>query len=83
MKKLTKVILTETHENFFIEIKNDIANATENSPYNPQLGSRVKCDALRSGLGANLEKLTVDGWKPIAFTSRFLKFSEKRYSVNE
>ena len=25
----------------------------------------------------------VDGWKPIAFASRFLNSCEKRYSVNE
>ena len=43
----------------------------------------MKCDASRSGLGAALEQLTVDGWKPIAFTSRFLNSCEERYSVNE
>ena len=34
---------------------------------------RVKCDASRSGLGAAREQLAVDGWKPIAITSRFFK----------
>ena len=43
----------------------------------------MKYDASRSGLGAALEQLTVDGWKPIAFTSWFLNSCEKRYSVNE
>ena len=43
---------------------------------------RVKCDASRSGLGAALEQLTVDEWKAIAFTSRFLNSCEERYSVN-
>ena len=43
----------------------------------------MKCDASRSGLGAALEQLTVDGWKPIAYTSRFLNSCEERYSVNE
>ena len=62
---------------------NRIANATENSHYNPQLETRVKCVASSSGLGAALEQLTVDGWKPIAFTSRFLNPCEQRYSVNE
>ena len=71
------------HENCFNEIKNHIANATANSNYNPQLEKRVKCDASRSGLGAALEQLTVDGWKPIAFTTLFLNHSEERYSVNE
>ena len=48
------------HENCSIEIKNLIANATENSHYNAQLETCVKCDASRSGLGIALEQLTVD-----------------------
>ena len=43
----------------------------------------VKCDASRSGLGTALEMLRVDGWKPIAFTSRFLNSCEERHRVNE
>ena len=82
LKKSSKFIWTEEHENLFIEIKNRIANATKNSHYNPQLETRVKSDASRSGLGAALEQLTVDGWKPIAFTSQFLNSCEERYSVN-
>ena len=83
LKKSSKFIWTAEHENCFIEIKNRIANATANSHYNPQLETRVKCDASRSGLGAALEQLTVDGWKPIAFASRFLNSCEERFSVNE
>ena len=78
LKKTSKVIRTEEHENCFNEIKNRIANATDNCNYNPQLEARVKCDASRSGLGAPLEQLRVDGWKPIAFTSRFLNSCKKR-----
>ena len=63
--------------------KTRIANHTENIHYNPQLETRIKCDASRSGLGAALEQLTVDGWKPISFASRFLNSSEERYSINE
>ena len=76
LKKTPNFIWAEVHENCFREIKNRIANATENSDYNPQLEKRVKCDASRSGLGAALEQLTVDGWKPIAFMSRFLNRGE-------
>ena len=83
LKKSSKFIWTAEHENCFIEIKNRIANAPANSHYNPQLETRVKCDASRSGLGAALEQLTVDGWKTIAFASRFLNSCEERYSVNE
>ena len=34
-------------------------------------------------MGAALEQLTVDGWKPISFALRFLNSSEERYSINE
>ena len=83
LRKSSKIIRTEVNGSSFIELKNRFTNATENSHYNPQLETRVKCDASRSGLGAALEQLTVDGWKPIAFTSRFLNSREEHYSVNE
>ena len=83
LRKSSKFIWTAEHENCFKEIKTRIANATANSHYNPQLETRVKCDASRSGLGAALEQLTVDVWKPIAFASRILTSCEERYSVNE
>ena len=67
----------------FNAIKTQIANHTENTHYNPQLETRIKCDASRSGLGAALEQLTVDGWKPISFASIFLNSNEERYSINE
>ena len=83
LKETSKLICTEEHENCFNEIKNRIAKSTANSHYNPQLETRVKCDASRSSLGAALEQLTVDGWKPTEFTSRFLNSCEERHSVNE
>ena len=83
LKKSAKFIWTAEHTKHFNLIKQKIANSTENSHYNPKLDVRVKCDASRSGLGAALEKNTPDGWKPIAFASRFLNSTEERYSVNE
>ena len=83
LKKASKFIWTEAYDNCFNEIKNRIAKATANSHYSPQLATRVKCDASHSGHGAALGQLTVDGWKPIAFTSRFLSSCEEGYSVNE
>ena len=83
LKKSSKFILTAEHENCFNEIKTRITNATTNSHYNPQLETHMKCDASRSGLGAALEQLTVDGWKPLAFASQCLNSGEERYRVNE
>ena len=79
----TKYIWTDEHTLHFIAIKTRIANHTENFHYNPQLETRIECDVSRSGLGAALEQITVDGWKPISFASRFLNSNEERYSVNE
>ena len=45
--------------------------------------TRIKCDASRQGLGAALEQLDCDGWKTVAFASRFLNNNEERYSINE
>ena len=83
LRKSTKYIWTDAHTLHFNAIKTRIANHTENMHYNPQLETRIKCDVSRSGLGAALEQLTVDGWKPISFASRFLNSSEERYIINE
>ena len=83
LRKSTEHIWTDEHTKHFDAIKTRIANHTENIHYNPQLETRIKCDASRSGLGAALEQLTVNGWKPISFASRFLNSNEERYSINE
>ena len=83
LKKSSNFIWTDLHGNSIFEIKNRLANAMDNSHYNPQLETCVECDSSRSSLGAPLEQLTVNGWKPIAFVSRFLNSDEERYSVNE
>ena len=83
LKKSTKFIWTEEHNNHFHPIKEKIAASSENSHYNPKLDIRVKCDASSSGLGAALEQNTPEGWKPIAFALRFLNSTEERYSVKE
>ena len=82
-RKSTKHIWTDEHTRHFSAIKTQIANHTENIHYNPQLETRIKCDASRSGLRAALEQLTVDGWKSILFASRLLNSNEERYSNNE
>ena len=70
----------ETHSQ---NIKNKVANATENTHYNPLLKTRNKCDASRAGLGAALEQRSPTGWHTVAFLSRFLNSNELRYSNNE
>ena len=80
LKKNEKFIGTESH---FEHIKTKIANATENTHFNPTLETLAKCDAYRQGLGAALEHLDCEAWKTVAFASRFLNSNEERYSFNE
>ena len=83
LKKNIKFVWNDKHETHFQSIKNKIANARENTHYNPQLETRIKCDASRAGLGAALEQRSPTVWHTVAFASRFLNSNEERYSVNE
>ena len=83
LKKNTQFVWNDEHETHFHAIKNKIANATENTHYNPHLETRIKCDASRAGLGAALEQRLPMGWNTVAFASRFLNPNEEGYSVNE
>ena len=70
--KSEKVIWTEVHQKHFEYIKTVIANATENTHFNPTLETRIKSDASRQGLGAALEQWDCDGWKMVALLLAFL-----------
>ena len=83
LKKNTKFVWNTEHEIHFQAIENKVANATENTHFNPHLETRIKCDASRAELGAALEQRSPAGWHTVAFASRFLNSNEKRYSVNE
>ena len=83
LKKNENFLWTENHQTHFEHIKNTIANATENTHFIPTWETPVKCDASRKGLGAALEQLDSEGWKTVAFASRFLNSNEVRYSINE
>ena len=47
LKKNTKFFWTEEHEKQFSLIKEQIAETTENKHFNPELETRIKCDASR------------------------------------
>ena len=83
LKKRTKFVWNDEHETHLQSVKNRVANATENTHYDPDLETRIKCDASRAGLGAALEQRSSTGWHTIAFASRFLNSNEERDSVNE
>ena len=83
LTKNEKVNWNENHQTHFEHIKTVIANATGNTHFNPALETRIKCDASRQGLGAALEQLDCEGWKTVAFASRFLNSNKECYSINE
>ena len=83
LKKNSKFLWTEEHDKQFSLIKEQITETTENKHFNPELETRIKCDASRKGLGCALEQRTPNGWHTVAFASRFLNSVEDRYSINE
>ena len=83
LKKNSKLLWTEEHDKQFSLIKEQITETTENKHFNPELETRIKCDASRKGLGCALEQRTPNGWHTVAFASRFLNSVEDRYSMNE
>ena len=70
-------------ENAFQNIKMGVANIVELKHFDIHKDIRVVCDASHNGLGAVLEQLGTEGWRPISFASRFLNAAEKKYSTNE
>ena len=83
LKKNSKFLWRDEHEKQFSLIKEQIAKTTENKHFNTELETRIKCDASRKGLGYALEQRTPNGWRTVAFASRFLNSVEDRYSINE
>ena len=83
LKKKTKYFWNDELESHFQPIKDKVANATENTHYNPHLETRFKCDASRAGLGAALEQRSQTDWHTVAFASRFFNSNEERYRINE
>ena len=57
--------------------KTKIAESNERRHYNPSIETRTKCDASWQGLDAALEQLDHEGWKTVAFTSRFQTLSKR------
>ena len=82
-KNITKFIWTDEREEQFKLIKAMIAETTENKHFNPDLETRIKCDASRKGLGCASEQRRANGWHTVAFALRFLDSVEDRYSINE
>ena len=66
----------------FENLKNQVANIVEVRHFDINRDTKIVCDASQNGLGAVLEQLNSDGWRPISFASRYLNEAEKKYSTN-
>ncbi|XP_046856095.1 uncharacterized protein K02A2.6-like [Xenia sp. Carnegie-2017] len=51
--------------------------------FNPKHAIRITADASKSGLGAVLEQLEENTWKPVAYASRAMTQSEQNYAQIE
>ena len=74
---------TEECENAFQNIKLGVANIVVLKHFYIHKDIKLVCDASHSSLGAVLEQIGTEGWRPISFASRFLSVPEKKYSTNE
>ena len=83
LKRNTKFIWTDDHDEQLKFIKAKIAETIENKHFYPDLETRIKCDASPKGLGCALKQRTANGWHTVAFASRYLISVEDRYSINE
>ena len=56
----------------FDNLKNQVAKIVELKHFDVHKDIRIVCDASHNGLGAVLEQLETNGWRPISFTLRYL-----------
>ena len=72
-------------ESAFTSIKSELANAPTLAPYSLSAPTTISADASAYGLGAVVlqKQPSSDRWKPVAFASRSLTETEKRYSQIE
>ena len=68
----------------FKEIKAELAKPTTLGLYNPDVPTKICAEASAYGLGAVLlQQQHDDEWKPVAFVSRSMTKTERRYSQIE
>lgn len=70
-------------ERSFSEIKQELVKPTVLALYNPQAETKVSADASSFGMGAVLLQQDGQTWKPVAYASRALSDTEKRYAQIE
>ena len=76
-------IWTPKCQNAFENLKKQLSNIVELRHFDIRKDIRIVCDASHNGLGAVLEQLGLEGWRPISFASRYLIEVEKKNSTSE
>lgn len=67
----------------FEALKKELTQPTTLALYNPEAETKISADASSYGLGAVLLQKTPEGWKPVAYASRSLTETERRYAQIE
>ena len=67
----------------FSDIKMELSKPTILSLYNPQTPTKISPDASFYGLGAVLMQKQKSSWTPVAFASRTMTETERRYAQIE
>ena len=70
-------------EEAFNAIKSELANPATLALYDPAIPTKISADASAYGLGAVLLQQHADMWQPVAFASRSMTDTERRYSQIE
>ena len=67
----------------FLEVKEEISKPTTLALYDPEAPAKISADASSYGLGAVLLQEIDSQWKPIAYASRSMTDTERRYAQIE
>ena len=72
-----------SQEEAFSKLKAELARPTVLALYNPRAPTKISADASSYGLGAVLLQQVGDIWKPVAYASRSMSETERRYAQIE
>ena len=70
-------------EQAFANLKEELTRPTVLALYDPHSDTKISADASSFGLGAVLLQQSLSGWKPVAYASRSLTETERRYAQIE